>query len=187
MTKHIMIDLETLSTEPNAVILAIGAVAFDGETGKRDIQRGSSTFYATVKIQSCLDRGMIVEGNTIKWWGDQSAVARTAAFVGSSHIGTALRGLSEFIDKRGEDGNRPCVWGNDSVFDIGILNSAYKACCLESPWAFWKVRCYRTISKLVPKEFFPWDGGTKHHALHDAEYQTDRLLAIAAKLNLNLN
>ena len=33
MAKHIMIDIETLSTAKNAVVLSIGAVHFDPKTG----------------------------------------------------------------------------------------------------------------------------------------------------------
>ncbi len=42
--KHCMIDLETLDVKPTAVILSIGAVVFDPENNKREID----TFYVNI-------------------------------------------------------------------------------------------------------------------------------------------
>ena len=54
---HVMLDLETMGRDSNAVICSIGVVEFDintGETGRE--------FFAKVDIQSCLDRGLTVNG-----------------------------------------------------------------------------------------------------------------------------
>lgn len=62
--KHVMVDLETLGTKPGSVILSIGAVTFDLDGSGRD----GRTFYQRVNIQSCLDAGMTVDGDTVEWW-----------------------------------------------------------------------------------------------------------------------
>ena len=46
--KHIMLDLETMSTASNAAIVAIGAVEFEPETGKLGRE-----FYCNVSLASC--------------------------------------------------------------------------------------------------------------------------------------
>jgi len=59
---HIMLDLETFGTDNDSVICSIGAVEFDIVTGKRGME-----FYQKIDIQSCLDAGLKVSGQTILW------------------------------------------------------------------------------------------------------------------------
>jgi len=40
------------------------------------------------------------------------------------------------------------IWANGVAFDIPILESAYEACDLDTPWKFWTVRDTRTIYDL---------------------------------------
>ena len=49
--KDVMVDLETLATSADAVILSIGAVRFDLETGEID----DAGFYASISVESNLD------------------------------------------------------------------------------------------------------------------------------------
>jgi len=63
---HLMIDLETMGNVKNSAIVSIGAVEFNIENG--DI---GEEFYAVVNLQSCLDKGMVVNGDTIYWWLNQ--------------------------------------------------------------------------------------------------------------------
>lgn len=67
-----MIDLETLGTASNSVILQIGACHFDLGPGDEP----HDTFERTVTIDSCLRAGLIVNGSTVEWWLHQSETAR---------------------------------------------------------------------------------------------------------------
>ena len=49
---HLMIDIETLSNRPNAVICAIGAVFFEPSTGKI-----GPSFYQTIDPRTSQSRG----------------------------------------------------------------------------------------------------------------------------------
>jgi Mesyanzhinovviridae exonuclease len=77
---HVMLDLETLGTEAGCVVVAIGAVAFDPmgayvhPPDMTNLQ--SDEFYAVIDIQSCLDAGLRINGNTLYWWLQQSPDAR---------------------------------------------------------------------------------------------------------------
>mgnify|MGYP003807143041 CR=1 FL=1 len=55
----VMLDLETMSTRPNACIVAIGAVEFSETEGL------GKTFYEVVDLESSMRRGLHVEGNTL--------------------------------------------------------------------------------------------------------------------------
>jgi hypothetical protein len=66
---NVMLDLETLGTSSNSVIIAIGAVLFDRDQIK-------STFYANVDAASCCKMGLRMDPNTVMWWLTQSDAAR---------------------------------------------------------------------------------------------------------------
>lgn len=168
--KDISIDLETLSTRPDAAILSIGAAEFDRSTG--EIGR---TFYVEVDLNSAINDGH-VDGGTLSWWYTQAADARRLFGNGTvkSSILTALTMLREFVQKAGDD-VRP--WGNGSSFDITILESAYNRnpAAGAIPWKFWDVRDMRTIVDLASENGFdrndvPFEG-VAHNALDDATHQ----------------
>ena len=72
MATHGMIDLETLSTRPDATILTVGAIKFDPYTNEEP----HSGLYLRLNVdeQSELDRH--VDDNTLEWWGKQDAKIR---------------------------------------------------------------------------------------------------------------
>ena len=65
--KHIMVDIETLSTAVNAAVLSIGAVEFDPMSGK--IER---EFYHELDLSEQANRHIDV--NTMQWWVKQCLV-----------------------------------------------------------------------------------------------------------------
>lgn len=163
---HIMVDIETLGTLPGSVILSIGAVAFNMETGATYHE----VFYNTISIQSCLNAGLKVESGTLEWWFNQSDEARQKAISEPKHdLHTALYNLRQFIASFGEDVQ---VWGNSARFDLGLLEAAYKACGVSLPWQFWNERCLRTLVAFAPeiKKNEPFIG-TAHSPIEDCHHQ----------------
>lgn len=159
----VMIDLETLAANPNAVIVSLAAVKFD----IRDGSVGES-FYKKIDIESCLNSQMNVDASTITWWMQQSDEARKQ-FVNDGDrfsIVEALIELSMFIES--ED----FVWGNGAAFDLAILREAYRNHDIDLPWKHWNERDVRTLVSLAPhikdQELFT---GTKHDPLSDCLHQ----------------
>jgi DNA polymerase III epsilon subunit-like protein len=68
---HLMLDLETLGNKSNSAILSIGAVEFDLETGETGRE-----FYQRIDLQSCIDKGLIINGSTFYWWITQNECFR---------------------------------------------------------------------------------------------------------------
>ena len=173
---HIMVDLETADTKPTAAIFSIGAVAFTaaGVTQK---------FHAVVDLQSCVDAGLTINGDTLYWWLQQSDQARRG-ITGGPHdcLSAALRDFGDFVRVQGDD---VCVWGNGAAFDNAILQNAYAACALPLPWKFWNDRCYRTAKVLAP-HIASRRVGTHHNALDDAETQALHLIEIARTVSPGL-
>ena len=68
---HAMIDLETLSTRPNATILTIGGVKFDPYS----FAEPSQGMYHRVDVDSQTAIGRDVMQETVEWWGQQAQEA----------------------------------------------------------------------------------------------------------------
>lgn len=179
---HVMIDLETMGTRPDAPIVAIGAVLFSPETQHKDgtVEIGGihRSFYANVDLASSVNSGAPIEASTVMWWLQQSDEARAALLAKDdvySLVG-ALSALNAWCDWGRIEG----VWGNGATFDNVILRQSYYRTAVICPWPFWADRCYRTIKSIhgdVPID----RTGTHHNALDDARTQAEHLLAIHVK------
>lgn len=166
MKNHVMVDLETMSTKPNAAIVAIGATKFgkDGLVGE--------PFYRIVDLESSKAAGLVVDDGTAKWWSEQSAEAR------SIFTDPDARELKEALqDFTAWAGKAMLLWGNGSDFDNVILQSSYEAVKLPVPWRFWDNRCYRTMKAMYPGIALTREG-VYHNAKDDAITQALHLVEI---------
>lgn len=170
----VMIDNETLGITADAVIMSIGAVKFDLETGEID----DAGFYASISIQSNLDHGRKIDEPTLIWWMNQSKEAQAVFHEPKTTLDTALSDLIDFLDH-----DRRRVWSNGADFDIPMLSLAYSLMGMTPPWRFYNARCVRTyrampaaqnVPKFVPK--------IAHNALHDAYAQAQHVIAIHAAM-----
>jgi hypothetical protein len=159
-----MIDIETLGNGSDAIVVSIGAVLFNRNTGEI-----GPKFYKHLAYQDQVDKGRKVTASTIAWWMSQDDDARKNAFT-RVQIPTrqALIELQSFI----QDNTLECKpWGNGPSFDLTILENLFKDFNVEFPWHFRHVRCLRTFKELV------YDGkdlvrdGVHHDALDDAVHQ----------------
>lgn len=183
---NVMLDLETLSTQPNASIVAIGAVYFDNK-GVYD------TFYRAIDPQSSAPLARHIEPRTVMWWLAQDKAAQEALYTGENvDILTALDAFSVFYFGAGiSDGGGANVWGNGAGFDNVILRSSYDAANTASPWGFRNDRCFRTlVGMLTPAQAaLLWaknKQGTAHNALDDAVSQAKVAVDVCEQLGISL-
>jgi DNA polymerase III epsilon subunit-like protein len=168
----VMIDLETLGTSSDSVILSIGAVRFNS-----DGDEIGEKFYRRIDIDSCLEYGLRVSGRTLVWWLEQEYEARMAITRDEGDpLAQVLDDLSHFIQP--DD----CIWGNGAAFDNAILTYAFHKVGIKVPWKFWNDRCFRTMKALNRHVVRPPFEGVAHHALDDAISQAKHLQAILASL-----
>lgn len=167
---HVMCDLETMGTVASAVILSIGAVRFDLDSGKVD----DKGFYSSISIESNLDLGRRVQEDTLLWWLKQPAATQKVFHEDKIDFTTALTELSDWI------GNDNCyVWSNGADFDLPMLAHGYNQIGVEVPWKFWNSRCFRTYKNLPgAKDIRAEALGIKHNALSDAYQQAQTVCAI---------
>jgi len=177
MKNNVMIDLETLGLKNDAVILSIGAVYFD-ETGI-DL---NNTFYREINIQSCIDLGLTIDGDTISWWMQQSEKARKVFDNKKikTHINQAIDDLVSFLKRYGNQKDLK-IWSN-GYMDIIWLRSAFQKTIRDLPWSK-NERDFRTFRDTQPKledHELPKEA-TKHNALADAIWQAEYTIKIMQK------
>lgn len=157
----VMIDLETLGTDPGSVIISIGAVCFCPET-----DTVKDEFYQTIDVVDSVSNGLTMDASTVMWWMDQSDAARSA-LKGGAPLDIALRMFSMWISKYGPDVE---VWGNGSDFDNVLLAEAFAIAGIEQPWKYYRNRCFRTLKSCAP-DMEMVRIGEHHNALDDARSQ----------------
>lgn len=188
----LMLDLETLSTEMNAVVLSLGAQLFnnDGLIGE-----GFEVFFS---IDEQIAMGRHISTDTLSWWLVQSKVARETISLGLSEASEtayyALCSLHAYLEESVCALEDLKIWSNGASFDIPILTSLYsdinKRFSSElanlgwrAPWEYYNHHCYRTLIKLanVTKSYT-----ITHSALQDSKDQALLAIEAANKLGLTL-
>ena len=161
----IMIDIETVGTNPGAAIVSIGAVRFSVDDGIDE------ELFLSVSLEDCQEHGLRIDAETLLWWLDQSEDARQQ-LKGGIPLKDALEELWRFCE-----GTRD-IWANSPAFDCVILEHAYEAVGMDVPWEFCQRRDYRTIrdTRGVGSPMTNEQDGTEHDALDDARYQAENLI-----------
>lgn len=162
-TRHLMVDIETLGTRPGSAIVSIGAVVFTAGGV-------AAEWECNVELQSCVDAGLTLEAETIKWWMGQTEAARSAAFgVRGLPIRQALNELFIWAS----DHRVASFWSHGATFDLVLLHEAALRCG-ASPLLqdFRLARDTRTLYEITgvnPRNFM--GTGTAHNAVDDARAQ----------------
>lgn len=177
---EIMVDLETLSTASNSIILSIGAVKFDRSFELPKIEN-CEVFYRRINIDSCRKVGLVSSEDTINWWNKQDESVRYEALDNPdrSDLKDVLNDFSKWL---GYNTFNKKIWGHGDDFDCVILDNAYKCCGLKTPWNFWNTRDTRTLFDIANINIndFPITGA--HHALNDAYRQVKCVKIAFSKL-----
>lgn len=165
---RIMLDLETLGTDPGAAILSVGAVRFDAEGLGEE-------FHRSISIQSNEDAGLSFDADTLEWWLEQDDAAQEV-LTGGDELATVLFDFDTFYHDADE------IWAYSPQFDCAILDHAYEAVDQTAPWSYRDERCARTVANLpgaprVDRE------GTAHDALDDARNQARQVTATLCEVD----
>lgn len=173
MTKHLMVDLETMAVSPNAVILSLGAVHFNPYgNGYGD------KLYFRINIDDQDVLGREVDPNTIDWWSKQDPAVMEEAFSPDNRIS-----LVDAIDQFHKFAwGCDAFWAHGSIFDIVIIENIYKQLGKTVPWQYWQIRDTRTLFDLGVDPDMPKGG--KHDALQDAIRQSVGVQTVYAKLKI---
>lgn len=152
---NIALDIETLSLQPTAAIIAIAAKSFtfDEPVDATSSRPGISVI---VNAASCAMFGLHFDMQTVKWWQRQSVDAKKpyTELTGSViSIQKALGLLDAYVNEiRAESPSGDIlVWTQGTDFDIPILNNAYH-------------QVFDIMIGGKKQNTLPW----RHHELRDA-------------------
>lgn len=190
---EVMIDLETLSSRPDAAIVSIGAYRFDPNAEPELVLDSNRAFHVAISFQDALRYGH-VDGDTLRWWFQQSDEARQSVLgssqgvwpastgrAGSQNLGERVYRLSEALEWLdvflGGLTIEARYWSH-ATFDMPILEHAYTMLGKRRPWNYTRCRDLRTLfdeagygnrEKLFSEG--PQRTGTHHSAMWDAFFQ----------------
>lgn len=164
----LMIDFETLGTDPDTAVISLGACFFDLEKK----QLGSS-FYMAFEIDEQLKRGRSITADTLKFWMNQSGAAKKVFNEKAKPTEEVLKTFITWIYGHGTISKiRP--WGNGATFDISIIEDMFRQYGLKCPWLFYNVMDMRTFRRFVANNAkVPKAEGVNHNALDDAKNQAN--------------
>ena len=179
LDRDIMIDLETLSTTPNSVILTIAGIRFNFSKDYRAVTDpyDMDFFYCRVDTDSQSNRH--IDPSTLQWWSNQKEDIREEAFNPEDRL--SLEDAMTAFNYWASGADR--YWANGAAFDFPILETANDTLGFTSPWRYWQAMDARTIYKLVPEHYSPKQ--LKHHALYDCLNQIHKLNDCLLKLKID--
>lgn len=154
---HIMVDLETLSTDSNAIILTIGAIPF-GPDGTHIVDKGCY-FYERVNLYSYnrfKNNEFHLNWGTLIWWLEQDPEPLRDAFLAEPRypIWTVMQDFLNWINIicKSFGDMKVNIWSHGKDFDVVVLQNAFKICNVDCPWDYWDTRDTRTIYALAGVE-----------------------------------
>lgn len=159
----LMIDIETLSTRPNAVILSLGAVKFDPFSDRIDAEEGLDV---KIDVDEQTALGRHVQEETLNWWATQPLEVQEAALGERDRV--SLEQFTRMLNKMMVGSDQ--IWCQGPAFDMVIIEDLYRQLGKPTPWQFWQVRDSRTLFGVFGD---PRDKNRKnaHNALMDCVYQ----------------
>lgn len=180
--QDIMVDIETMALTPDALILSIAAVSFEPRSLQQPVNGEVRLLVPNFMDQVMLGRR--IDPNTQKWWADAERAEAAAHWLTpepstQQTIRGALAELASFV--RLMQPQR--IWANGAVFDIGILEHAYRSVGFSIPWKYSAIRDSRTIrqelpildARVAPPTDQPQPVTVPHHPVSDCNVQINDL------------
>jgi len=170
-----MVDLETLGTDSNSVIVTVSILACNLKTSEI-----YGELELSIDMNDQVQMGALIDPNTVVWWLQQSKESQEELLRNSSvSVYSAVEMIERFIDKHGQG----TLWGNGATFDNVILRNLYSRHGQIFPIPFWRDRDVRTIVDLggIDTRDFKFTG-TKHKGLDDCKHQLNYCSYALSKL-----
>jgi len=132
-----MLDIETLGTRPNAVILTIGAIKFS----PYNMELPTKAIYLRPDVEAQVALGRNIDEDTVRWWETQEETVREEALSEDNR---------DTLDYCADEINRFFVgtdkfWAQGPAFDYIILEDWFRSIVRPTPWQYWQVMDSRTL------------------------------------------
>lgn len=169
-----MIDIETMALTPDALVLSIGAIAFD-------IHEAAPSFGDEfIRVPNFMDQVLMrrrIDPDTQKFWAEQTPEAQShwRDCVGTVHPKLACLALQGFIEEQQPE----FIWAKGPQFDIVVLEHLFQQCSMQAPWKYSRIRDVRTACAILPPNARrPATSGmavVPHHPVSDCREQVRAL------------
>jgi hypothetical protein len=141
----LILDIETLSRHPNAIVTEIAAIAIKAASSS-DLTESGAVEFDSILIQPCiatqLGDGRHFEAETLAFHDKNHTLPES--FTGTSPLVSCMT-LGMFISKH--QPRTVWIWGKD--FDRPILENLYQQHRLPLPWQYWQTACARDAWKIA--------------------------------------
>lgn len=128
----VMLDLETLSLEPTAAVIAIGAAMFDPLSDEPPVG-----FFVPINVEEAKKLGHVSQ-STLDFWNSQDDELRRLMFGGHIHPAYAVRSFLDFCASSGHGVDQPAerCWANSPQFDVSIMKNLVKELNADAEYKF---------------------------------------------------
>lgn len=166
----IMLDVETLGTEKNALMLSVGFIFFDSEG-----RLGDECHYYTINPTGFGSRAEITQ-DTIDYWKDERRVGNLPDLSSTINLDDFCRLFSAGIAAKKK---LTSFWSRGQKFDYEIINYWCNAVGVGMPIPFYKQLDVRTALWLGQRHGCVVDKRpVKHNALDDSKEQLRQLRCV---------
>lgn len=158
-----MIDIETLGTMPNSVIMSVGGVKFDPFTSAEPFDGK----HWKLDVDAQTSKGRLVDDNTLQWWAKQDSNIRDRAFGDEGRIAVEpfMKEINAWLT------GCETIWCQGPQFDMVILENFFDNFGHHKNWFYWQISDCRTLFKLMPRDPRKDIQEDLHNALEDSRWQ----------------
>ena len=145
----IMVDLETLGTDPDAVVIQLSGVVYDRKTGKT-----MEEFDEFISPKSALDAKLTISASAMKWWFQQDQRVFKKIILGAvskgKDITEVLNHFNNFLEdvKTKYKTNSIHLWGNGTMSDNVWIDNCYRNTNVKNPFKYFEHKDVRTLVQL---------------------------------------
>jgi len=185
MKDGVILDIETLGSVNNSVVLSVGMVAVDSTKDYTFDELIRDGYYAKLDVKSQVDAGRKIHKDTLQWWNEQGKAAQHILNPSPKdmHWSKLRENMISWLTDQGCDIHKVKCYSRGSHFDFGILHDLFRITegvgQDDLPWRYWNIHDSKTVVfTLLGRDV--WDLGVEpegfihHDCLHDAarEYLT---------------
>ena len=181
--KHIMLDIETLGTEPGSAILTIGLAHFDPARG---VIVDSTEFRCTQASQEALERA--IDPATVKWWGQQSQEAQDRLTEPPLYddVGEMLKDVWSWMNGVCASQWDLAVWAKGPGFDQVLCRDLAKQVGQKWKGHFSRDMCVRTMLLIAKAkgwgDILAMENTLAHGAEADAVHQANQVMEVMRRI-----
>ena len=170
--RHIVVDIESLSTDRNAAIIDLGATVVDFNGGQ------VSQFQTYIRSAEQQDCGKFdIDPGTVDWHTKQDPgfidlceSAGVSFQEAATNFAAWIAAQSDYVELH--------FWSQGKDFDFPILENLFKAAGVQVPWTYSRVHCLRDLVWLNPAARLKEKNPNPHKALSDAVHEANQLIAV---------